>query len=153
MKKLEKNNTIDYNDGDEENFLCIVRKEEANGEEKRLETAQYLSAQEVSDKWGITKRRVQNLCVSNRIPGAFRIGNMWAIPADASKPKDARVRERIEGDIPLGIIIRKARRALKSIVDISVKELIDSGLSPVETLRTIIVIFASKLLETVIDNN
>ena len=112
-------------------------------------TAQYLSAQEISDMWGISKRRVQNLCVNNRIPGAFRIGNMWAIPADASKPKDARVRERVEESVPMGAMIRNARRTLRSIVDISVKELNIRGLSPVETLQTLVVLFASKLLETI----
>ena len=82
--------------------------------------AQYLTAQDVSDKWGITKRRVQNLCVTNRIPGAFRLGNMWVIPADASKPKDARLRERVKETIPTGISIRKARRTLKAVVETSI---------------------------------
>lgn len=117
-----------------------------------MESAKYLSAQEVSEMWGITKRRVQNLCVGNRIPGAFRIGNMWAIPADASKPKDARVRERAEESIPAGVLIRKARRALKSIVNTSVKEFYSKGLSSVDALRTIVVLFASKLLEGLYGN-
>ena len=66
--------------------------------------------------WGISKRRVQNLCVNNRIPGAFRIGNMWAIPADASKPKDARVRERVEESVPMGAMIRNARRIIGGLI-------------------------------------
>lgn len=37
-------------------------------------------------------RRIQVLCVQGRIPGACRIGNMWAIPKDAEKPYDARIR-------------------------------------------------------------
>ena len=32
------------------------------------------------------------LCVEKRIPGAVKIGYSWAIPADAEKPKDARVK-------------------------------------------------------------
>lgn len=114
-----------------------------------METTQYLSAQDVSDKWGITKRRVQNLCVANRIPGAFRLGNMWVIPADASKPKDARVHERIEEIVPIGVSIRKARRALKAVVETSVKDFENKGLSPMETLQTLVIFFASMLLETV----
>ncbi len=112
-----------------------------------METAQYLSAQAVSDLWGITKRRVQSLCVNNRIPGAFRIGNMWAIPADAVKPKDARIREHNEINVPLSLSIRKARRNLRSLVDSTVKELFNEGLSSVEALKTIVVLFATKLLE------
>ncbi len=53
---------------------------------------EYLSIREVAEKWGISKRRIQTLCSEERIPGAFRIGNMWAIPVDAKKPKDARIK-------------------------------------------------------------
>ncbi|MGH4051270.1 MAG: DNA-binding protein [Clostridium sp.] len=52
----------------------------------------YITAQEIADKWGITRRRVQILCVQNRIEGATRLGNMWVIPKDAEKPKDGRVK-------------------------------------------------------------
>ena len=53
---------------------------------------EYLSIREVAEKWGISKRRIQTLCSEDRISGAVRIGNMWAIPVDAKKPKDARIR-------------------------------------------------------------
>jgi len=52
----------------------------------------YLSILETSKKWGISKRRIQILCTEDRIPGAMRIGNYWAIPEDAEKPKDARIK-------------------------------------------------------------
>ena len=52
----------------------------------------YASAQDISESWGVTKRRVQYLCEHNRIPGAVRIGNMWVIPKDAERPKDARIK-------------------------------------------------------------
>lgn len=51
---------------------------------------EYISAKEASIKWGISKRRVQLLCNSKRIGGVTRIGNMWLIPKDAEKPRDAR---------------------------------------------------------------
>lgn len=53
---------------------------------------EYISIRETAEKWGLSSRRVQVLCSSERIPGAFRIGNMWAIPADAKKPKDERIK-------------------------------------------------------------
>ena len=112
-----------------------------------METAQYLSAQAVSDLWGITKRRVQSLCANNRIPGAFRIGNMWAIPADAVKPKDARTREHDEICVPISVSIRKARRSIRSLIDSTMKELRKEDLSSVDALKTIVVLFAAKLLE------
>ena len=53
---------------------------------------EYLSIKEVSEKWGISKRRIQTLCSQNRISGAMRVGNYWAIPSDAEKPKDERIK-------------------------------------------------------------
>lgn len=52
----------------------------------------YISINQVAKEWGISNRRVQVLCMQERIQGACRIGNMWAIPKDAKKPKDARVK-------------------------------------------------------------
>ncbi|MCF0132742.1 MAG: helix-turn-helix domain-containing protein [Blautia sp.] len=53
---------------------------------------EYLSIAQTAEKWGITRRRIQVLCNENHIPGAMRIGTVWAIPADAEKPKDARIK-------------------------------------------------------------
>lgn len=52
----------------------------------------YLSVKQVSELWGISKRRIQTLCTEERIPGAMRIGTYWAIPADAEKPNDQRIK-------------------------------------------------------------
>ena len=53
---------------------------------------EYLSISQVSEKWGLSVRRIQTLCMPGRIPGATKIGSYWAIPADAEKPKDERIR-------------------------------------------------------------
>ena len=53
---------------------------------------EYLSISQTAEKWGITRRRVQILCNTDRIPGATKIGSYWAVPADAVKPKDERVK-------------------------------------------------------------
>ncbi|MCK9443482.1 MAG: helix-turn-helix domain-containing protein [Tissierellaceae bacterium] len=50
----------------------------------------YLSAKEVAEKWGISRRRVQLLCEERRIEGAFKLSNVWVIPKDAVKPADRR---------------------------------------------------------------
>lgn len=50
----------------------------------------YITAQEVADKWGITRRRVQILCVDGRIEGAVKKANLWLIPVTTLKPIDAR---------------------------------------------------------------
>ena len=53
---------------------------------------EYLSISQVSEKWGVSVRRIQTLCVTGRIPGATKIGSYWAIPSDAEKPKDERIK-------------------------------------------------------------
>lgn len=53
---------------------------------------EYLSISQTAEKWGLSKRRVQVFCSENRIPGVMRVGSYWAIPVDAEKPKDARIR-------------------------------------------------------------
>ena len=53
---------------------------------------EYISITQLSKKWGISARRIEILCKENRIPGAFRVGNNWAVPADAVKPKDQRIK-------------------------------------------------------------
>lgn len=53
---------------------------------------EYLSIRQISEKWGISKRRIQVLCSEGRIPGAMRIDSSWVIPSDAEKPKDARIK-------------------------------------------------------------
>lgn len=53
---------------------------------------EYLSIRQTAEKWGISGRRIQRLCTEGRVPGATKIGSYWAVPADAEKPKDKRVR-------------------------------------------------------------
>lgn len=52
----------------------------------------YLSIKEMSEKWGISTRRIQILCKEGRIPGIIMIGRTWGIPEDAGKPADARIK-------------------------------------------------------------
>ncbi len=52
----------------------------------------YISTKEAAEKWGICRRRIQVLCVNERIPGVSRVGNTWIIPENAEKPKDERIK-------------------------------------------------------------
>ena len=52
----------------------------------------YMTISDAAAKWGISSRRVQILCASGRISGAERLGRSWAIPKDAQKPDDARIK-------------------------------------------------------------
>lgn len=53
---------------------------------------EYCSIRQISEKWGISVRRIQVLCAEERITGAVKIEYSWAIPANAEKPKDARIK-------------------------------------------------------------
>lgn len=46
----------------------------------------------MAEKGGLSIRRVQTLCNTDRIPGATKIGSYWEIPVDAEKPKDERIK-------------------------------------------------------------
>lgn len=52
----------------------------------------YLSIRQTSEKWNLSARWISDLCKGGRISGAIKIGSYWAIPEDAEKPKDARIR-------------------------------------------------------------
>lgn len=53
----------------------------------------YKSAGQMARRWNISQRRVQILCYENRITGAFKVGEIWVIPDNASKPVDLRKRK------------------------------------------------------------
>ena len=52
----------------------------------------YITASQAAEKWNVSQRRVQIMCAQNRIEGAFKLCEAWAIPDDAQKPKDKRKR-------------------------------------------------------------
>ena len=54
---------------------------------------EYTTASQIASKWNISQRRVQILCSEGRIPGVFKLGETWAIPADAQKPEDNRLKK------------------------------------------------------------
>ena len=50
----------------------------------------YVTTREISQKWGISERRVRRLLQDGRIEGARKSGDNWLVPDDASKPFDRR---------------------------------------------------------------
>lgn len=51
---------------------------------------EYLTVKEASVKWDITARMVNYYCSAGRIKGAIKKGNLWLVPVNAEKPKNAR---------------------------------------------------------------
>lgn len=64
-------------------FFCIF-------EGKNMEN--YITLTEAAQKWHLSTRRVRTLCNEGRIKGASKFGRNWAIPADAKKPDDNRIK-------------------------------------------------------------
>jgi hypothetical protein len=52
----------------------------------------FITPKDASMKWGISERRIQKLCEEGRIDGAIRFSKVWAIPVEAEKPADARLK-------------------------------------------------------------
>ena len=51
-----------------------------------------MSVSQAAERWGVTIRWVQALCLEGRIDGAFRLGKAWIIPRKTEKPADARIK-------------------------------------------------------------
>lgn len=54
---------------------------------------EFITASQAAQKWGISQRRVQILCSEGRIKGVFKLGEAWAIPSEAVKPYDSRIKQ------------------------------------------------------------
>lgn len=77
-----------------------------------------MTIREAAAAWGITERRVNELCKAGRIPGAYKEGRQWFIPNHAQKPHDNRIKNfhpdltpTQENKLPLPIGISEYRKA------------------------------------------
>ena len=52
---------------------------------------EYISVTQFSQKFGMDVGNIRKLIAQGRIP-AIKIGNQWAIPADATPPADKRLK-------------------------------------------------------------
>jgi len=52
----------------------------------------YVTIKTIAEEWNLTPRRVQIMCADGKIPGAVKFGRDWAIPRDAEKPIDMRIK-------------------------------------------------------------
>ena len=60
-----------------------------------------ITAKEAAEKWGVTPRRVQDLCKRGEIKGATQFQRAWMVPADAEYPDKKKAKEIAEQDQPL----------------------------------------------------
>jgi len=52
----------------------------------------YMTIKEAAEKWGLSVRRVQAICNEGKVEGIIRFGREWAIPKNAEKPQDKRIK-------------------------------------------------------------
>ena len=79
----------------------------------------FMTTKEASIKWNISTRRINVLCKTGRISGAYKEDNQWFIPSDANKPADKRLKKEsllrtppnTEKKLPLPIGISDYRKA------------------------------------------
>ena len=72
--------------------LTLFRKRHIIIQNLRSDYMSYISTTEVANRWGVSERRVVQLCSENRVKGAQLIGKTWLIPDIAQRPVDARIR-------------------------------------------------------------
>lgn len=53
---------------------------------------EFMTIKEAAEKWGLSVRRVQDICREEKVPGTVRFGKSWAIPKDAERPADKRIK-------------------------------------------------------------
>lgn len=53
---------------------------------------EYMTIKETAEKRNLSVRRVQTICNEGMIDGVMKFGNTWAIPKDAVKPADKRIK-------------------------------------------------------------
>ena len=64
-----------------------------------------MTIKEAAVIWNITERRVNELCKTGRIAGAYKAGRQWIIPDNAQKPSDKRIRD--GGNLQSSQVMRK----------------------------------------------
>lgn len=60
---------------------------------------EYLTSNEIAQKWNISSRRVRILCGEGRVEGAIQKGIPWLIPSNTQKPQELRRGRKKQGDI------------------------------------------------------
>lgn len=53
---------------------------------------EFITIKEASQKWNLSERRIQSMCLEGAIANVKKFGHSWAIPSDAEKPIDHRIK-------------------------------------------------------------
>ena len=66
-----------------------------------MKSTKMMTVREAAERWGLSVRRVQELCKMGRVHGAVLFGKNWMIPADLARPEDGRGQKRSNEVMPL----------------------------------------------------
>ena len=53
---------------------------------------EFMTIKEAAEKWDLSIRRVQTMCLEGLVLGAVKFGHSWAITKTAEKPIDKRIK-------------------------------------------------------------
>ncbi len=53
---------------------------------------EYMTIKQASEKWNLSVRRIQTMCNEGMIEGIVKFGHAWAIPVEAKRPADKRIK-------------------------------------------------------------
>lgn len=53
---------------------------------------EFITVKQAAKKWNLSERRLQTMCNAGEISGVVKFGHAWAIPEDAEKPVDKRIK-------------------------------------------------------------
>ena len=63
-----------------------------NSEIMEIRAMEFMTVKEAAAKWGLSERRLQTICNEGMVPGVIKFGKVWAIPVDAERPVDKRIK-------------------------------------------------------------
>lgn len=69
---------------------------------------EYITVESAAKMWGISIRRVQDLCRLGKVSGAKRFGTNWMIPENADRPIDGRKKQMNKGTFPERPLVRRS---------------------------------------------
>lgn len=53
---------------------------------------EFMTVKQAAEKWRLSERRLQTICNEGKITGVVKFGKAWAIPMDAERPVDKRIK-------------------------------------------------------------
>lgn len=71
-----------------------------------MDYKKYFTVVQISERWGISERRVRKLCQNKRVKGVRKEGGMYFIPRQAEKPVDFREYRGLDADRKKGELFR-----------------------------------------------